>query len=220
MEKYIDILSAARIFRGISKDRIAEMLENMRIRVCEYGKDDMIQWEQSSIDSIGIILNGRAVAYRSSAAGNNIVMNHLKRSDVFADIIAASEDKLSPVNIRALEPTSVLFIEYSSFIGGRVSACSGYEKLMHNYIETISQRYFALQDRISCLILPSLREKILYYLKECSVGKQGEPFEVPYDRASMAEYLNADRSALSRELSNLKKDGYIDYYKNTFKLLR
>ena len=32
----------------------------------------------------------------------------------------------------------------------------------------------------------------------------------------MAEYLNADRSALSRELSRMKKDGIIDYKKNMF----
>jgi Mn-dependent DtxR family transcriptional regulator len=35
----------------------------------------------------------------------------------------------------------------------------------------------------------------------------------------MAEYLNVDRSALSRELSNMKKEGLIDYRKNRFIIL-
>ena len=35
----------------------------------------------------------------------------------------------------------------------------------------------------------------------------------------MAEYLNVDCSALSRELAWMKRDSLIDFYKNEFKLL-
>lgn len=34
----------------------------------------------------------------------------------------------------------------------------------------------------------------------------------------MSEYLNIERSALSRELSNMKRDGLIDYHLNNFRL--
>ena len=40
------------------------------------------------------------------------------------------------------------------------------------------------------------------------------------DRSAMAEYLNIDRSALSRELSRMKADGILDYYKNQFRLMK
>ena len=36
----------------------------------------------------------------------------------------------------------------------------------------------------------------------------------------MADYLSLDRSALSKELGKMKRDGIIDYYKNSFKLLK
>ena len=35
----------------------------------------------------------------------------------------------------------------------------------------------------------------------------------------MAQYLNMDRSALSRELSKMKADGIMDFHKSTFRLL-
>ena len=35
----------------------------------------------------------------------------------------------------------------------------------------------------------------------------------------LADYLEVDRSALSAELSKMKADGLIDYWKNHFKLL-
>ncbi|MDY3302651.1 MAG: helix-turn-helix domain-containing protein, partial [Lachnospiraceae bacterium] len=34
-----------------------------------------------------------------------------------------------------------------------------------------------------------------------------------------ADYLNLDRTALSKELSKMKKDGLIDYQKNHFKVI-
>ena len=44
--------------------------------------------------------------------------------------------------------------------------------------------------------------------------------EVPLGRVELADYLCADRSALTRELSNMKRDGLLDYDKNTFHLLK
>ena len=39
-----------------------------------------------------------------------------------------------------------------------------------------------------------------------------------FNRQQMADYLNVERTALSKELSRMKKDGIIDYWKNSFKL--
>ena len=43
-------------------------------------------------------------------------------------------------------------------------------------------------------------------------------FEIPYNRQQLADYLSLDRSALSRELGNMKRDGLLDYRKNYFVL--
>jgi Mn-dependent DtxR family transcriptional regulator len=39
------------------------------------------------------------------------------------------------------------------------------------------------------------------------------------DRNAMSNYLNVERSALSRELSRMRADGLIEYRKNHFRLL-
>ena len=44
-------------------------------------------------------------------------------------------------------------------------------------------------------------------------------FTVPYSRIRLADYLNCDRSALSRELSLMQRDGLLETYKSSFKLL-
>jgi len=58
------------------------------------------------------------------------------------------------------------------------------------------------------------------YLSRVSNEKDSRTIMIPMNRNAMAEYLNVERSALSRELSCMKKEGLIDFHKNTFRLLR
>lgn len=219
MEETLKILSQTELFAGIPEEQIADMLTLFAARECLFCKEEVIQWQQSTVSSIGILLSGSALAYRLTDSGHQIIMNHLTKASVFGDLLAADAQRTSPVSIRATEFCKVLYIDYMAFSSGAAAANPGYARLMHNYIRTISKRYFALQDRVACLVLPTLREKVLYYLQEQAAGRKGEAFSIPFDRTEMAAYLNADRSALSRTLSELKKEGLLDYYKNTFKLL-
>jgi CRP-like cAMP-binding protein len=42
---------------------------------------------------------------------------------------------------------------------------------------------------------------------------------LPLNREDLADYLGVNRSALSRELSNMKSDGLIEYKKSSFSIL-
>ena len=64
-----------------------------------------------------------------------------------------------------------------------------------------------------------MRTRVLAYLSEQSVRAKSTDFEIPLDRQQMADYLNLDRSGLSKELSKMKSDGIIEYRKNHFILL-
>ena len=43
-------------------------------------------------------------------------------------------------------------------------------------------------------------------------------FRIPFIRLQLADYLSVDRSALSAELSKMKREGLLDYQKNHFML--
>ena len=40
----------------------------------------------------------------------------------------------------------------------------------------------------------------------------------PFDRQGLADYLNLDRSALSKELGKMQKEGILEFHKNKFTL--
>ena len=66
--------------------------------------------------------------------------------------------------------------------------------------------------------MPTTKAKIMCYLANVRAYVKSNSFDIPYNRQELADYLSVDRSALSFELSKLKKQGIIDFNKNHFML--
>ena len=62
--------------------------------------------------------------------------------------------------------------------------------------------------------------KVCAYLLSEAEQQGSLTFSIPFSRIQLADYLNCDRSALSRELSLMQRDGLLDTYRSSFKLLQ
>ena len=76
-----------------------------------------------------------------------------------------------------------------------------------------------LNKKLKNLSYETLRQKITSFLLEIYHINKKALFQVNSSRKEMAEALGVPRPSLSRELINMKKDGLIDFHKNTFKIL-
>lgn len=217
-DRCIGILLKTKLFESIDADGIREVLSCTGARMASYGKNATMITEQSEIKDIGVILSGHAYAYKQDLSGRRIIIAHHVSGSVFGDVLSASANQKSPVAVTAAESVSAILIPFEKVVRRCAKSCERHERLLLNLLNILSCKYFELHERMNCIIRPTLREKILFYLKGAS-EKSGDAFTIPFDRAALAEYLNADRSALSRELSAMKKEGLIDYYKNSFCLL-
>jgi len=84
----------------------------------------------------------------------------------------------------------------------------------------LAHKTLSMNDRIQILTKPNIRQKIITFLSQYSNRIGGKTFSIPFDRETLALYLGVNRSALSRELSAMQNDGIIEFYKNTFKILK
>ena len=76
-----------------------------------------------------------------------------------------------------------------------------------------------LMEKLEIVSKKTLRRKILTYLSFQAEHQDSRTFELPMSRTQLADYLCADRTAVSRELARMKQEGRIDFDKNTFTLL-
>ena len=58
------------------------------------------------------------------------------------------------------------------------------------------------------------------YLNAAAIQKGAMEFDIPFDRQQLADYLNLERTALSKELGRMAAEGLIRTRKNHFALLR
>ena len=65
----------------------------------------------------------------------------------------------------------------------------------------------------------SLSEEELAYLDSVSLQKGSREFDIPFDRQQLADYLNVERTALSKELRKMSDDGLIEFDRSHFRLL-
>ena len=58
------------------------------------------------------------------------------------------------------------------------------------------------------------------YLNAMSLQKGTKEFDIPFDRQQLADYLNLERSALSKELGKMQREGIISFRKSHFIILK
>lgn len=165
------------------------------------------------------MLSGHGRAIKWDPSDRVILISLLKKGSEIGVILAASLEHKSPVTVQAEDDVLVLQIPFERVLARCEKACPRHDRLLRNYISIVAKKGLVLHERIDCLLRPTIREKILTYLQCIAREQQKRTFTIPMNRNSMAEYLNVERSALSRELSYMKRDGIIDYHKNTFRLI-
>jgi len=219
MKKYIEDLAQTTLFAGIKKENIEKLLSCIHAKVVKYRKDELIIEEGNKIYNFGIMLSGHGRAFKIDATGKIIIITLLQKGSEIGVILAASFNHKSPVSVQAQEDLCVLSIPYDGLITRCKTNCTQHDWLLKNYINIVAEKGLLLHERIDCLLKPTAREKIMTYLVRMSREQGCRMFTIPLDRNAMSEYLNIERSSLSRELSNMKRDGLIDFQKNGFKLL-
>ncbi|MBO6181187.1 Crp/Fnr family transcriptional regulator, partial [bacterium] len=91
--------------------------------------------------------------------------------------------------------------------------------LVKNLLFIISNKNVNLTEKIECMAKRTTKEKLLTFLSLESIKQNSKEIYIQYDRQALADYLGVERSAMSAELSKLRKDGIIECEKNWFKLL-
>lgn len=219
MEKYIETLADFALFAGFAKQEIPEILNGLGARKIGYGKDSLIIHEGENVDSFGVLLEGAGHTFIQDDEGRHITMTILGPGSEISVMLASSPRHKSPVSVQVEKGSVVMMIPFKRIISCCDSDCPGHGRLVRNFIAIVAEKGLALHERLDCLLKPTVRKKILSYLERISEENDSRNFTIPMDRSGMARYLNVDRSALSRELSRMKRDGILDFYKNSFKLL-
>lgn len=218
MQEYYSLLCSTELFSDISEYGLERMFHCFQPAVRRFQKGEVLLLAGFETSDVGILLEGSARAVKTTPDGSNVSITALAPGSVFGDVLAGCSVK-SPATVIARTPCKALYISCEKLLHPCPAMHPEHMQLMQNLVRTISEKYFALSGRVDLLILKSLRAKLCAYLLGQATLAGADTFSVPFSRAGLAEYLNCERSALCRELSRMRREGLIETYKNSFKIL-
>ena len=146
-------------------------------------------------------------------------MEKYKEYDVFGEIFYKININ-NELFVKARENCKILMFNYDIFEKKCKKNCKFHEELLIGLPNLALTKVSDLNLRIELLSKKTIRDKILSYFKILSENSFSKTFTLPFSLTDLADYLSIDRSAMMREIKNLKEDGIIKKLdKNKFTLL-
>lgn len=216
--EWADLLLQTELFKNIERDELIHMLTCLQSRIVTYRQKELVTLEKRSFSDIGIILDGEVAVIKENFAGDRIFMSKLSAGDIFGEITVFSNGE-PLATIEPVVDTKILFLPSSRIVGICPNVCTGHTMLIRNMLEIISRKAVDLNRKVEILSLKSIRAKIGTYLLEQYQQCGKRTFTIPLKRHELAEFLNVPRPSLSRELKNMKEEGMIDFYRNSFRII-
>ena len=215
----IEVLQKIPLFRGMTENEISALLKSLDAKKQNYKKNDLILHAGSKPGVIGIVLSGSVTILNDDIWGNRTILSHVEKGGIFAEAYALLEDVPMLVDVMANEGCSILMLGTKGILSSVVSQNSWDYKFLRNLLLMSSKKNLNLSGRSFHTSPKTIRERVMSYLNTLSLQNDNTEFDIPFDRQQLADYLNLERSALSKELGKMQKEGIIETRKSHFKLL-
>ena len=153
---------------------------------------------------IGVLLKGRLSIIKTDYNGNQKIVEELNDNNIFGTTISyLSNDEYS---VLVKENSRILFIDYESALILNNNT-TYYNRFLKNLLDILIKLIDEKNKHIEILSKKTIRDKLLEYFKIASNHKR--IIYLPFSYTLLADYLAVDRTAMSRELKNLKDEGFI-----------
>lgn len=216
-QNYIYSLRKCYLFDRIKDEQLADAIKLLNGRIRKILKDDYIVPLGGTLQNAGLLLKGKIESSFQNENFDQITMHTFTGGYMFGEALVINGAKNSPVQVRAVEDSIVLFIDLSAIYQSDTQSPLRVI-LAENLIKSLARKNMILNQKVRILSQKGLRDRILIYLG--TLPKEKDSFvRIPFTQTALAEYLGVNRSALSRELGRMQNDGVIVWYKNKVKVM-
>ena len=215
---FYPLLHQTILFRNIEPEELPAVLQYLQSYRRSYSSGSTILHAGEPVHCICVVLSGSVTIEKLDLWGNRTILGAVGPGDLFAEVYAILQTEPLMVNACANENSEILFLDIRDLLTQKPHTEYWKQSLLHQLLRIVSMKNLKLSLRSFHTAEKSLRARIMSYLDSESLRTHSREFDIPFDRQQMADYLNVDRTALSKELSRMKKDGLLDFRRNHFQL--
>lgn len=204
----IALLKDCSLFHGIGENDVEPALNFLQATMKTLAKHEILQQLGEPFLYAGIVLEGTIEGSFFNELSDKIGINRFQAGQTFGEALACLQPKESPIQLEALKPTRVLLFKLTAIHQTR-EQLSGYQyHLAINLIHKLAQQNFFQNKKVRIFGQKRLRNRILVFLQTQPKDKDGA-VNVYLTNTALAEFLDVNRSALSRELGQMQDEGLL-----------
>lgn len=210
------VLKYSKLFQGLAVGEIEQICSSVMPVEKEYTKNQIIVQQGEPVHKIGILKCGSAISTKYHFDGNTQILRIYNQGEVMLLDAVNTTLLTSPVTLISQSDSTVIFVPYSELLQSDAISHEAKEIIMSNCSEILSNELIRMMYKIDVLSKRTLRDRILTYLSLIKERSGGDTFDVGMNQEQFAQYLCVNRSVLSRELNQMRKEGLIDYKGNCY----
>ena len=213
---YMQQLQKTMLFREMTDSEIAEALQVLEAHEKRYEKGETLLTAGSVTERMGLVLEGSVTIESNDIWGNRTIISHVARGQVFAETYVLLGNEPMLVDVTANEDCLVLFLGAGGMPMRADTPRPWAWKYVTNLLFLSAHKNRLLSGRSFHTAPKTIRGRVMAYLNSVSLQQRSHEFDILFDRQQLADYLNLERSALSKELGRMQRDGLIACRKNHF----
>lgn len=195
------------LFSNIQVEELEALICTIKCFIKEYKKGEVIANEDDKCTTLALILEGKAEIQRLYSNGKYIVLNRFSEGDVFGEALVFSKEQLYPATVVSVTDSKILFIKREDVL----ELCTSNNKILENFISLLSDKVFILNSKIKSISFKSVKQKVINFILNEAKNQKNNYIVLNYTREEIAAALAIPRPSLSRELMNLRDEGFIDF---------
>lgn len=218
MKDFLSVIGSSRLFCGVSEDEIIAMLACLKAEKKDFAKDAFLLHAGDTAESVGLVLSGNVLVMQEDIWGNRNIISKAGPGQTFAAAFACAPDSALNVSVMAETPVTAMFLNVKRILNVCPAACAHHSRIIRNLLGELAEKNLHLSEKLTHMGQRTTRAKLMSYLSAEAQRIGAYEFDIPFSRQQLADYLGVERSGLSRELSEMRREGLLCFHKNHFTL--
>jgi len=215
MDKLIDSIKDIKLIKEIPIENLQDMIEKGILSVVDYEMNEIIHLENEKCEYLEIIIKGKARVENLNKNGDTMTIMDFKVGDILGGNLIFAKEPNYPMLITAKEKIKMLIIGKDELF----DLLLDYPNFLLAFLEYMSDHSSILAYTIKKKVNSTIRENVINYLIYEREKTGNYIINLEFTKKDFAEQIGVQRTSLSRELNKMKKEGLIDYYKNTIVIM-
>ena len=212
--QYLESIIDSGLLSELKKSDYMEAFEQLKITGRNYKPGESIFFEGDVIDKFCIVRKGSVRSEKTYLNGEVHIVNIFDEGSVFGLAVAASRSRITAIDYISNEDTTIVFVSMHSIQKNKFS-----NEMQKALTFMLADSNIKMSNKIEILAERGLRDRIMVYLHVLQAKSGTDSVTIRMSREQLAQFLCVNRSALSNELSKMKKEGVIDFKGSRFTIL-